>query len=90
MFRNKITYNKEPEWHKSLTKIKGSYDKVKKELNEPARDYESIKQLVELDASAEASRSIRDKNSITNIKNIENKDKKISLPLSHKKVKNKK
>ena len=46
MFRNKITYNKEPEWHKSLTKIKGSYDKVKKELNEPVRDYESIKQLV--------------------------------------------
>lgn len=79
MFRNKITYNKEPEWHKSLTKIKGSYDKVKKELNEPTRDYESIKQLVELE-----------NNSITNIKNIENNDKKISLPLSHKKVKNKK
>ena len=57
MFRNKITYNKEPEWHKSLTKIKGSYDKVKKELNEPTRDYESIKQLVELE-----------NNSITNIK----------------------
>ena len=79
MFRNKITYNKEPEWHKPLTKIKGSYDKVKKELNEPARDYESIKQLVELE-----------NNHITNIKNIENKDTKISLPLSHKKAKNKK
>ena len=79
MFHHKITYNKQPEWHKSLTKNKGSYDKVKKELNEPARDYESIKQLVELE-----------NNHITNIKNIENKDKKISLPLSHKKVKNKK
>jgi len=78
MFRNKITYNKEPEWHKSLTKIKGSYDKVKKELNEPVRDYESIKQLVELE-----------NNHITNIKNIENKDKNVKI-LSHKKAKNKK
>ena len=74
MFRNKSTYNKEPEWHKSLTKIKGSYDKVKKELNEPARDYESIKQLVELE-----------NNSITNIKNIENKDKKYLYPYLTKK-----
>ena len=62
MFRNKITYNKEPEWHKSLTKIKQGYDKVVKELNEPARDYNSIKELVELE-----------NNSITNLKNIENK-----------------
>ena len=78
MFRNKITYNKEPEWHKPLTKIKQGYDKVIKELNEPARDYESIKQLVELE-----------NNTITNLKNIEN-NKKISSPLTHKKVKNKK
>ena len=78
MFRNKSTYNKEPEWHKPLTKIKQGYDKVVKELNEPARDYESIKQLIELE-----------NNNITNLKNIEN-NKKISLPLTHKKTKNKK
>ena len=78
MFRNKITYNKEPEWHKSLTKINQGYDKVIKELNEPVRDYISIKELVELE-----------NNNITNLKNIEN-NKKISLPLTHKKVKNKK
>ena len=78
MFRNKITYNKEPEWHKPLTKIKQGYDKVIKELNEPVRDYNSIKELVELE-----------NNNITNLKNIEN-NKKISLPLTHKKVKNKK
>ena len=78
MFRNKITYNNEPEWHKPLTKIKQGYDKVIKELNEPVRDYNSIKELVELE-----------NNDITNLKNIEN-NKKISLPLTHKKVKNEK
>jgi len=78
MFRNKITYDKQPEWHKPLTKIKQGYEKVVKEMNEPARDYNSIKELVELE-----------KNHITNIKNIEN-NKKISLPLSHKKAKNQK
>ena len=74
MFRNKITYNKEPEWHKPLTKIKQGYDKVIKELNEPVRDYNSIKELVEQENN--------------NIKNIENK--KSSLQLTHKKTKNKK
>ena len=82
MFRNKITYNKQPEWHKPLTKIKQGYDKVVKELNEPARDYESIKELVELQ-----------NNSITNLKNIENieisKSKNMNVS-SHKKVKNRK
>ena len=78
MFHHKITYNKQPEWHKSLTKTKQGYDKVSKELNEPVRDYNSIKELVELE-----------NNNITNLKNIEN-NKKISLPLSHKKIKNKK
>ena len=77
MFRNKITYDKQPEWHKPLTKIKQGYDKVIKELNEPARDYNSIKELVE-----------QENNNITNLKNIENK--KLSLQLTHKKVKNKK
>ena len=64
MFRNKITYNKEPEWHKPLTKIKQGYDKVIRELNEPVRDYNSIKELVELE-----------NNTITNLKNIENNKK---------------
>ena len=77
MFRNKITYNKQPEWHKPLTKIKQGYDKVVKELNEPARDYNSIKELVETE-----------NNTITNLKSIEN-NKKSSLQLTHKKQKNK-
>ena len=78
MFHHKITYNKQPEWHKPLTKIKQGYDKVIKELNEPVRDYNSIKELVELENKT-----------ITNIKNIENKNKNVNI-LSHKKVKNKK
>ena len=77
MFRKKITYDKQPEWHKSLTKIKQGYEKVVKEMNEPARDYNSIKELVELE-----------NNHLTNLKNIENKNKNVSI-LSHKKVKNK-
>ena len=78
MFHHKITYNKQPEWHKPLTKIKQGYDKIVKELNEPARDYNAIKELVELE-----------NNTITNLKNIEN-NKKSSLQLTHKKAKNKK
>ena len=78
MFHHKITYNKQPEWHKPLTKIKQGYDKVVKELNEPARDYNSIKELVETE-----------NNTITNLKSIENKNKDVNI-LSHKKVKNKK
>ena len=79
MFHHKITYNKQPEWHKPLTKIKQGYDKVVKELNEPARDYNAIKELVELE-----------NNTITNLKNIENNNKKSSLQLTHKKAKNEK
>ena len=41
-----------------LVKMKSSYDKIEKELNEPARDYNTIKELVE-----------KQENSITNIKN---------------------
>ena len=46
-----------------LVKMKSSYDKIEKELNEPAREYNTIKELVE-----------KQENSITNIKNIINKD----------------
>ena len=75
MFHHKITYNKQPEWHKPLTKIKQGYEKVIRELNEPARDYNSIKELVETE-----------NNTITNLKSIENKNKDVNI-LSHKKVK---
>ena len=44
-------------------KIHSSYDKLEKTLNEPARDYNTIKELVETQD-----------NSITNIKNIKNND----------------
>ena len=48
-----------------LVKMKSSYDIIEKELNEPAREYNTIKELVE-----------KQENSITNIKNknIINKD----------------
>ena len=61
-------------------KIKTSYDKLEKQLNEPARDYNTIKELVE-----------SQENSITNIKNknIINKDIPI-LPKQKTKNKNKK
>ena len=42
-----------------LVKIKSSFDKIEKQLNEPARDYNAIKELVE-----------SQENSITNLKNI--------------------
>ena len=46
-----------------LLKGKSSYDKLEKAMNEPVRDYNAIKELVETQ-----------ENSITNIKNIKNKD----------------
>ena len=44
-----------------LVKIKSSYDKLQKTLNEPAREYNAIKELVE-----------NQDNRITNIKNKNN------------------
>ena len=64
-----------------LVKIKSSYDKLEKALNEPAREYNAIKELVETQD-----------NGITNIKNIKNNDlksKSINL-LPKQKIKNKK
>ena len=52
-----------------LVKIKSSYDKLEKVLNEPAREYNAIKELVE-----------NQENNITNIENIKNKNKEITLP----------
>ena len=62
-----------------LVKMKSSYDKIEKELNEPARDYNTIKELVE-----------KQENSITNInKNIINKDIPILPKQKNKNRKNK-
>ena len=47
----------------TLVKIKSSYDKLEKAMNEPAKDYNAIKELVE-----------SKENSIVNIKSIKNKD----------------
>ena len=47
-----------------LVKIKSSYDKVEKAMNEPAKDYNAIKELVE-----------SKENSIVNIKSIKKKIK---------------
>ena len=53
--------NRKP--NQPLVKIKSSYDKLQKTLNEPAREYNAIKELVETQD-----------NRITNIKNIKNND----------------
>ena len=49
--------------NQTLVKIKSSYDKLEKAMNEPAKDYNAIKELVETK-----------ENSIMNIKSIKNKD----------------
>ena len=70
--------NRKP--NQPLVKIKTSYDKIEKQLNEPARDYNTIKELVE-----------NQENSITNIKNknIINKDIPILPKQKNKNRKNK-
>ena len=50
-------YNRRMQPHQPLVKIKSSYDKIEKELNEPARDYNTIKEMVE-----------RQENNITKLK----------------------
>ena len=49
--------------NQTLVKIKSSYDKLEKAMNEPAKEYNAIKELVE-----------SKENSIMNIKSIKNKD----------------
>ena len=70
----------------TLFKGRNDYNKVVKQMNEPPKDYEHIKLLVE-DASADALRSIRDKNNtITNIENNINIKSKNNIQIkSHKK-----
>ena len=77
MFNNKITYNKPYPFQQSitLTKLKGSYDKLEKEMNKPLSEYDQIKTLIE-----------QENNSITNIQNNINKKSKNDLDIkSHKK-----
>ena len=56
-------YNRRMNANQTLVKIKSSYDKLEKAINEPAKDYNAIKELVETK-----------ENSIMNIKSIKNKD----------------
>ena len=55
--------NRRMNTNQPLVKIKSSYDKLEKAMNEPAKDYNAIKELVE-----------SKENSIMNIKSIRNKD----------------
>ena len=55
--------NRRMNTNQPLVKIKSSYDKLEKAMNEPAKDYNAIKELVE-----------SKENSIMNIKSIKNKD----------------
>ena len=55
--------NRRMNTNQTLVKFKSSYDKLEKAMNEPAKDYNAIKELVE-----------SKENSIMNIKSIKNKD----------------
>ena len=70
-------HNKMKNVNQPLVKIKSSYDKLEKAMNEPVREYNAIKELVE-----------NQDNNITNIKN-KNKDLK-PLPPKQKNMRNKK
>ena len=55
--------NRRMNTNQTLVKIKSSYDKLEKAMNEPAKDYNAMKELVE-----------SKENSIMNINSIKNKD----------------
>ena len=76
---HRIDYKNKP---KSILLSKGmsNYDKLQRDLNAPVKDYNQIKDLVELE-----------NNSITKLSNIENKRSKKSVEMmAHKKGKSKK
>ena len=66
-----------------------NYDKLQKTMNEPVKEYNQIKDLVELDARQSLA-SIRENNSITKLNSINNKKSKNVEMMPHKKGKNKK
>ena len=74
--------NRRMNTNQTLVKIKSSYDKLEKAMNEPAKAYNAIKELVETK-----------ENSIMNIKSIKNKDLKNKdmafIPPQKRKIKNK-
>ena len=72
-----FNYNRIKNVNQPLVKIESSYDKLEKAMNEPVREYNAIKELVE-----------NQDNNITNIKN-KNKDLK-PLPPKQKTIRNKK
>ena len=76
---HRIDYKHQPKSN-ILSKGMSNYDKLQRELNAPVKDYNQIKDLVELE-----------NNSITKLSNIENKKSKKSVEMmAHKKGKNKK
>ena len=58
-------YNRRMNTNQPLVKIKPSYDKLEKAMNEPAKDYNAIKEFVETK-----------ENSIMNLKSIKKRFKK--------------
>ena len=75
MFNRKIQQNNKQDL--TLYKFKSNYDKVVKEMNEPPKEYETIKALIE-----------EKNNSITKLENNINKKSKNNLQItSHKKMK---
>ena len=96
---HRVDYKNEPRL-KPLTKGLSNYDKLQKDLNTPVKDYNQIKDLVELDAHQSLAsirdarnkpHELRDKNSITKLNNINNKKSKNTVEIgAHKKGKNKK
>ena len=81
---HRIDYKNKP---KSILLTKGmsNYDKLQRDLNAPVKDYNQIKDLVELDAH-QSTVINHSNNSITKLSNIENKKSQKSVEMmAHKK-----
>ena len=86
---HRVDYKNQPK-PKILSKGISNYDKLQKSMNEPVKEYNQIKDLVELDARQSLA-SIRENNSITKLSNTINKKSKNYVEMMpHKKGKNKK
>jgi len=75
---HRVDYKNQPK-PKILSKGMSNYDKLQKTMNEPVKEYNQIKDLVELE-----------NNSITKLNSIKNKKSKNVEMMPHKKGKNKK